>query len=135
VSNKKVSVETQLIGLKAMFQQFGVPHQLQLLQLKYWPHAVDPNLEVAGVTATVNFDNSTVFYEWTSEKVSKVDKNYLFRLRGLFTQVKWLFGEEWKIQVLLNGELIFGLEDCTEDVKPKSRKKPGKAKRRRRSRN
>ena len=71
LKNKQVSTEMQLIGLRALFEQFGVLHELQILQLKYWPYSIDPNLTSS--EAEVNMEDKVVSFTWVAEKPSKIN--------------------------------------------------------------
>lgn len=137
MTGKSISTETQLLGLRSLFQQFGVLHELQITQLKYWPYAVDTSLESS--EAEVDMDNCIIKFIWKAPKLPTVNAKYLVRLKELLKNVQFLLGEEWKIQILFNSETIFGTEDCVQRAPINTRKARKQPKRkpsnRRRSRN
>ena len=116
LKNKQVSTEMQLIGLRALFEQFGVLHELQILQLKYWPYSIDPNLTSS--EAEVNMEDKVVSFTWVAEKPSKINPKYISRVKELLKMVRFLLGDDWAIQILLNNESIFSRNDCFPAPKP-----------------
>lgn len=135
INNKPL--EHKLLQLRDLTARWGVLDDLQSAQLTLWPFAVDPSLDKNNVE--VDFDKHLVFFHWLGEKTKK-DKGYISRIKELDEKVRFLLGNYWQIQILLNGKTIF----VTEDVKParkppkpdkcRNSRKPGRASKPRRKR-
>lgn len=104
MSKDTITVEEQLLGLRDLSRKFKCLHELQVLQLKNWPFAIDPKIDKS--TSTVDLEGKKVVYRWTGPKLVK-DKNYDYRLSELARCVKFLLGGEFTLQVSYNGIKTF----------------------------
>ena len=116
---------SQLVLLRGLFQRFGVLHEAQVLQLRLWPFAVDPSLNKS--EAKVDMEARVVTFLWTGSTFN-IDKKYQSRLKTLSDNVKFLLGEVWSIEVILEGITIFSTPD-TNVSKPSNRSANRKLKR------
>lgn len=92
----------QLLLLRETTKTFGVLHEAQALQLRLWPHAVDPKLITA--KAEISIDSNIIYWEWES-KSKRISKH---RLEALDRSVKLMLGDEWVIKIRLNQKPIWG---------------------------
>jgi hypothetical protein len=104
--------------LRNLFQHFGSLHEAQVLQLRLWPFTVDPKL--ANSKAILNLEGKVVEFRWGGG-AKKIDKKYQERLQELDKNVKFLLGEDWTITVMLNGALIFPVQDTIGKTSNKRR--------------
>jgi hypothetical protein len=120
----KLDWTAQLVLLRGMTQKLGVIHEAQALQIRLWPYTVDPSLEKS--EAKVDMEANRVEFVWTGSTFD-IDKKYRKRLETLSDNVKFLLGEEWKISVTRDEELIFVSD--TNVKQPSSRSRSRKPKR------
>jgi hypothetical protein len=120
----KLDWTAQLVLLRGMTQKLGVIHEAQALQIRLWPYTVDPSLEKS--EAKVDMEANRVEFVWTGSALS-MDKKYQKRLETLSDNVKFLLGEEWKISVTRDEELIF--PNGYKNVEPANRSRNRKPKR------
>jgi hypothetical protein len=130
---EKSDITQQLVQLRDLFKLTGGVHEGQLQHLKYWPYIIDNTPgDSFKSECKIDLENQKVFYEWTGS-TQKVDKNYQKRLKELEKGVKFLFGDDFKLQVQLNGSRIFPLDGNTRSratVGRNSRKRPAKGSKR-----
>jgi hypothetical protein len=113
-----------LVLLRGMTKKLGILHEAQALQLRLWPYTVDPTIEKC--ESRVDMDASRVEFVWFGPSV-KLDAKYTKRLETLSDNVKFLLGEEWKISVTRDEELIF--PNGYKNVEPANRSRNRKPKR------
>ena len=114
----------QLAMLRGMTQKLGVLHEAQALQLRLWPYTVDPTLEKS--EAKVDLEAKVVTFVWSGSTL-KIDKKYKERLQTLSDNVKFLLGDVWLIEVVLDGITIFVSD--TNVTKPSTKRRSSKPKR------
>ena len=120
----KLDWTAQLVMLRGMTQKLGVLHEAQALQLRLWPYTVDPSLDKS--EAKVDLEAKVITFVWNGSTL-KIDKKYKERLQTLSDNVKFLLGEGWLIEVVLDGITIFVSD--TNVTKPSTRRRSIKPKR------
>ncbi len=114
----------QLALLRGLTKRTGAIHEAQVMQLRLWPFAVDPQLDRA--EADVDVEGKQVLYRWENSDAPRnfaPDKKYAERLTKLEDSIKFMFGASWKVTVALNGNSIFPLKKIAR-VKPPTKRKP-----------
>jgi hypothetical protein len=128
-SAKPLDVTAQLVMLRDITRRFGAVHDAQALQIRAWPFVVDPSLKKS--ECAVDVENKTAAFAWEGSSL-KMDFKYKARLKQLDINMKFLFGDNWRISVKLDGASIFPLKDT--NVKSSGRSRSRKPKRTRKAR-
>lgn len=125
-----LDIEKQLLSLRVITEQFGVMHEAQILQIRLWPHSIDPKLESS--VANIDVENAEIFYQWKSN-TKKIDKKYLNRLEELHNSMCRFFGDGWRLRVDVNGTVVYPVNTVKKKTvvkktveKKKNVVKPGK---------
>ena len=110
-SIKDLDYSSQLHLLRSFSKQFGVLHEAQVIQLRYWPYAVDPDLPAeGGAEVNLMMEDEKIKYIWTDAKRTKKwkpDKKYRERLEHLAKWTKWMLGENFSVRIELNGKKLY----------------------------
>ena len=86
------SIKEQLLALRWLTAKTGGLHEAQVQQLRNWPYACQPE-GLESFEISVDFEGNLVVYDLVlSQKKSK-------KLEYLHTWVKWLLGDEWKVEI------------------------------------
>lgn len=132
-TGKGLDQTQQLVALQGMTERLGVLHDAQVLQLKMWPFAVDP--ELAGASAEVDIPAKRLVMLWLDPKKPNgfaPKGHYLTRLKHLARSVKLiLLGAAWSFEVQMNGAVIYTsaagvVDEIPESSRSRARKRKGK---------
>jgi hypothetical protein len=135
--SKPLDYTAQLVTLRDLSRRFELLHPAQELQLALWAEVcVDAGYDyLVENLFKAAFSTKTIHYEW-SGTMPKLDTKYIQRLKELHSNVRFLLGDEWNLQILFNGETIYPIRENARKHSPKRRVgKPGKRKLAKRNRN
>lgn len=101
------ALEAQIGTLKALTANTGALHEAQALQLKTWPLMIIPDSTKA--EAEFDYKGKSVVYKVKRSKKSKI-KDIDLRAKALTQYTRTLLGDEYNIEIYINGGLIFSSE-------------------------
>jgi len=125
---KSLDWAQQLLLCKDLTERFGVLHEAQILQLKGWPIL---KYGAKKSEALVNIEDKTLTFNW--EGAANIAKKDFGPLRW---GIDYILGKGWKMEINLNGRLIFPV-DVTPPrkagtIKSIRKKRPGGVSRKKR---
>jgi hypothetical protein len=121
------TMEERLAYARGLTRTTGVVHDIQLYQLKRYPYAVDPLLKPKGVEVRLDSERHHLEYRWKTLPAdraarARINRSAARRKRyqeGVAAACGWvqaLLGDEWSVEVSLDGQGIYQVEGKEQDV-------------------
>lgn len=122
----------QLLALRNLTERFGIVHEAQQIQLRYWPFVADPGLDNS--VAKVDIEAKTVHFVWTRRRAPLLGNAYRFRIDRFVQEIHdTLLGPDWRVTIEVNGARIFPWKQVESARNEKRKRRTPTPKKRRRA--
>ncbi len=124
------TMEERLAYARGLTRTTGVVHDIQLYQMKRYPYLADPDLRPgdpknptkSGVEIRLDSEKKVLEYRLVSGPRARAarlkTKRYRKGMEAVAGWVRMLLGDEWSVEISVDGQAIYQVEGKEEDVEP-----------------